>query len=138
MLDLKYCGLYFPGPSFLQDPPGAVGSFSAPGDQVNRPSRSETDRSILFFLHVFLLGFLVEETPCEHRENMQTPHRKARGIAHLRSEEDLPPRANSAPCGNRTHDLLALRLQCKHLSHRAIYWLLLEMYLTVKTSLHFM
>ena len=28
-----------------------------------------------------LLGFLVEETPCEHGENMQTPHRKAREIA---------------------------------------------------------
>src|SRR4029434_8799072 len=34
----------YPGPSFLQDPPGAVGSFSAPGDQVNRPSLSRTDR----------------------------------------------------------------------------------------------
>src|SRR4029434_6702909 len=32
--------LTHPGPSFLQDPPGAVGSFSAPVDQVNRPSRS--------------------------------------------------------------------------------------------------
>src|SRR4029434_3951233 len=40
-----------PGSSLLQDPPGAVGSFSAPGDQVNRPSRSGTDRSVLFFLH---------------------------------------------------------------------------------------
>src|SRR4029434_1458644 len=51
--------LTHPGSSFLQDPPGAVGSFSAPGDQVNCPSRSGTDRSVLFFLHVFLLGFLV-------------------------------------------------------------------------------
>ena len=116
--------LSHPGPSFLQDPPGAVGSFSAPGDQVNRPSRSGTDRIVLFFLHVFLLGFLVEETPCEHGENMQTPHRKAREIAHLstvHSGEDLPPRANSAPCGNRTHYLLAVRRQCrqcKQLSHR--------------------
>src|SRR4029434_270467 len=71
---------------------------------------------------VFLLGFLAEETPCEHGENMQTPHRKAREIAHLstvHSGEDLPPRANSVPCGNQTHDLLAVRLQCKQLSHRA-------------------
>src|SRR4029434_8464267 len=83
--------LSHPGLSFLQDPPGAVGSFSAPGDQENRPSWSGTDRSVLFFLHVFLLGFLAEETPCEHGENMQTPHRKAREIAHLRSGEDLPP-----------------------------------------------
>ena len=58
-----------PGPSFLQDPPGAVGSFSAPGDQVNRPSRSGTDRIVLFFLHVFLLGLLAEETPCEYNNN---------------------------------------------------------------------
>src|SRR4029434_370019 len=34
----------------------------------------------------FLLGFLVEETPCEHGENTQTPHRKAREIAHLSTE----------------------------------------------------
>src|SRR4029434_3800501 len=61
--------------------PGAVGSFAAPGDHVKRLSRPGTDRSVLFFLHVFLLGFLVEETPCEHRENLQTPHRKAREIA---------------------------------------------------------
>src|SRR4029434_2393763 len=33
-----------------------------------------------------LLGSLVEETPCEHGENMQTPHRKAREIAHLSTE----------------------------------------------------
>src|SRR4029434_8945561 len=75
------------------------------------------------FCMFLLLGFLVEETPCEHGENMQTPHRKAREIAHLstvHSGEDLPPRANSAPCGNQTHDLLAVRRQCKHLSHRAI------------------
>src|SRR4029434_10704660 len=57
----------------------------------------------------FLLGFLVEETPCEHGENIQTPHRKAREIAHLSTE------APRAPCGNRTHDLLAVRRQCKHL-----------------------
>ena len=40
-------------------------------------------RTGLFCSHVFLLGFLAEETPCEHGENMQTPHRKAREIAHL-------------------------------------------------------
>ena len=28
-------------------------------------------------LHVFSVGVLSEETPCEHGENMQTPHRKA-------------------------------------------------------------
>ena len=41
-----------PGTSFLQDPLGAVGSFSAPGDQVNRPSRSRTDRRMLCFFIV--------------------------------------------------------------------------------------
>src|SRR4029434_2115463 len=66
--------LNHPGASLLQDPPGAVGSFSAPGDQVNRPSRSGTDRIVLFFWHVFLLGFLAEETPCEHGESIHTPH----------------------------------------------------------------
>src|SRR4029434_5468880 len=72
----------------------------------------------------FLLGSLVEETPCKHRENMQTPHRKAQEIAHLstvHSGEDLPSRANSAPCRNHTHALLAVRRQCKQLSHRAPY-----------------
>src|SRR4029434_4911932 len=68
----------------------------------------------------FLLGYLVEETPCERGENMQTPHRKAREISYL-STEGLG-RTNSAQCGNRTHDLLAVRLQCKQceqLSHCA-------------------
>src|SRR4029434_1067679 len=73
----------------------------------------------------FYVGVLCGGNPCEHGENMQTPHRKAREIAHpstVHSGEDLPPRANSAPCGNRTHELLAVRRQCKQckqLSHRA-------------------
>src|SRR4029434_1026004 len=48
---------------------------------------------VLFFCMFFLLGFLVEETPCEHGENMQTPHRKAQEIAHLSTEGlgDSPP-----------------------------------------------
>src|SRR4029434_3551094 len=71
---------------------------------------------VLLFYMFFLLGSLVEETPCEHGENMQTQHRNARERAHLstvHSGEDLPPRANSAPCGNRTHALLAVRRQRK-------------------------
>src|SRR4029434_5289793 len=95
----------------LTHPPGAVGSFSAPGDQVNRPSRLGTDRSVLFFLHVFLL----EETPCEHGENMQNPHRKAWEIAHLSTEglgRTCSPEPTCAPCGKQTHDLLAVRRQC--------------------------
>src|SRR4029434_3270341 len=108
---VNFCSAF--NPSRIVPPPGAVGSFSAPGDQVNRPSRSGTDRIVLFFLHVFLLGLFAEETPCEHRENMQTPGDSPLEIAHLstvHSGEDLPPRANSAPCWNRTHDLLAVRL----------------------------
>src|SRR4029434_5251572 len=81
----------YPGPSFLQDAPGAVGSFSAPGDQVNRPSRSGTDRRMFCFCMFFLLGFLVEEIPCEHGENMQTPHRKAWEITHLSLGRTYPP-----------------------------------------------
>src|SRR4029434_6079849 len=52
-----------------------------PGTKSSDPSVSVRDgqESVLFFLHVFLLGFLVEETPCEHGENMQTPHRKRPG-----------------------------------------------------------
>src|SRR4029434_5379782 len=59
-------------------------AFRRPGTKSSDPSWSGTDISVL--LHVFLLGFLVEETPCEHGENMQTPHRKAREIAHLSTE----------------------------------------------------
>src|SRR4029434_8137225 len=75
--------------------------------EVNCPSVVRDGHVFCYFACFFLLGSLVEETPCEHGENMQTPHRKAREIAHLstvHSGEDLPPRANSAPCGNRTHD----------------------------------
>src|SRR4029434_6198256 len=57
---------------------------------------------VLFFLHVFLLGFLVEETPCEHGENMQTPHRKAREIARLSTEglgRTCPPEPTAPHAG---------------------------------------
>src|SRR4029434_9612524 len=61
-----------PGPSFLQDPPGAVGSCAAPGDQVSRPSRSRTDRRMFCFCMFFLLGFFfLEETPYEHANSTQ-------------------------------------------------------------------
>src|SRR4029434_7146427 len=86
------------------------------------PSLVSDGHVFCYFGMFFLLGSLVEETPCEHGENMQTPHRKAWEIAHLstvHSGEELPPRAHSAPCGNRTHALLAVRQQCKQLSHRA-------------------
>ena len=47
-------------------------------------------------MHVFLLGFLVEETPSEHRENMQNPHRKAREIAHMEAWGEPTPTAPHA------------------------------------------
>ena len=104
---------------------GQLCSAQGPSE-VNCPSLVRDGHVFCYFACFFLLGSLGEETPCEHGENMQTPHRKAQEIAHLstvHSGEDLPPRANSAPCGNRTHDLLAVRRQCKQckqLSHRAV------------------
>src|SRR4029434_293424 len=71
--------------------PGAVGSlYGARGPSqvimsVLARDRQESDL-FLFFGMFFLLGFLVGETPCKHGENMQTPHRKAREIAHLSTE----------------------------------------------------
>src|SRR4029434_6248401 len=44
-------------------------AFRRPATKSSDPSWSGTDSSVL--LHVLLLGFLVEETPCEHGENMQ-------------------------------------------------------------------
>src|SRR4029434_9040023 len=72
--------------------------------EVNCPIFGQGWTCVLLFCMFYVLWSLVEETPCEHGENMQTPHRKAREITHLstvHSGEDLPPRANSAPCGNR-------------------------------------
>src|SRR4029434_3330291 len=49
-------------------------------------------------------------SPCSQGENMHTPHRPAREIAHLSTEG--APSPNSAPCGNRTQDLLAVKHIC--------------------------
>src|SRR4029434_1314738 len=91
---------FFPSLSFLQDPRSCGQILSARGpSEVNCPSLVRDGHVFCCSACFFLLGFLVEETPCEHGENMQTPHRKAREIAHLstvHSGEDLPPRANSA------------------------------------------
>lgn len=71
--------LTHPGPSFLlQDPPGAVGSFSAPGGP-SEPSVWVTDgqENVLFFACFFPVGGSYWSKPsCEHGKNMQTPHRK--------------------------------------------------------------
>src|SRR4029434_5881050 len=64
--------------------------------EVNCPSLVRDGHVFCYFFMFFLLGFLLEGTSREHGENMQTPHRKAREIAHLstvHSGEDLPPRA---------------------------------------------
>ena len=93
-------------------PPRSSGQLlSARGP--SEPSVSVTDgQENVLFLHVFPVGVPLEETPCEHGENMQTPHRKTREIAHLSLG-----RTYSAPCRNR--GILAVKRQCKHLSHRA-------------------
>src|SRR4029434_11278143 len=84
------------------------------------PRRQSQERQSqdLFFCSsaCFYVGALCGGNPCEHGENMQTPHKKAREIAHL-STKGLVPSNNSAPCGNRTQDFLAVRRQCKQLSH---------------------
>src|SRR4029434_5132874 len=46
--------------------------------EVNCPSLVRDGHVFCSFCMFFLLGSLVEETPCEHGENMQSPHRKAR------------------------------------------------------------
>src|SRR4029434_11247887 len=91
--------LTHPGLSFLQGSQEQWAAFMAPGTKPSDHVQcwSGTDRRVILsvLLHVFMLGLLAEETPCEHGENMQTPHRKAREIAHLNtvhSGEDLPPR----------------------------------------------
>src|SRR4029434_439274 len=78
-------------PSWTVLPPGPQEQWvalMAPGDQVKLTVHLGQGRTgkCSVLLHIFLLGFLVEETPCEHGENMQTPHRKAREIAHLSTE----------------------------------------------------
>ena len=54
------------------------------GQRLWRPGTKSSDHVRLgqvragecsVLLLVFLLGFVVEETPCEHGDNMQTPHR---------------------------------------------------------------
>ena len=58
-----------PGLSFLQGSREQWAAFMAPGDQVKwsfRLGQGRTGGECSVLLHVFLLGFLVEETPCEH------------------------------------------------------------------------
>ena len=72
----------FPSQTVL--PPGPQGSLRRPGTKWSEPSIQGQTGECSVLLHVFLLGFLVEETPCEHGENMQTPHRKTREIAVIK------------------------------------------------------
>src|SRR4029434_6815485 len=76
----------------------------APGE-VNRTKRTDEECSVLFACF-FLLGFLVEETPCEHGENMQTPHRKAQERAHLSCEAAV--QAPEPPCHSESHRVTLL------------------------------
>src|SRR4029434_4500528 len=54
------------------------------------PRRQSQERQSqdLFFCSsaCFYVGVLCGGNPCEHEENLQTPHRKAREIAHLSTE----------------------------------------------------
>src|SRR4029434_3752829 len=59
--------------------------------EVNCPSLVRDGHVVCYFACFFLLGSLVEETPCEHGENMQTPHRKAR--------ETCPPEPTAPHAG---------------------------------------
>src|SRR4029434_293367 len=84
-----------------QGAPGAVGSLlrrtgTRPSVQSNL-GQGQDRRAI--FLHVFVLGSLVEETPCEHGENMQTPHRKAREIALCTLGRTCPPEPTAPHAG---------------------------------------
>ena len=56
--------------------PGAVGSLDGargPSQVIMSGPWSGTDRRVILSVlrHVFLLGFLVEETPCEHANSTQ-------------------------------------------------------------------
>ena len=84
-----------------------------------------------------LLGFLVEETPCEHGENMQTPHRRAREIAHCALWGGPAPQSQQRPMRESNHDLLAVRQQCKQckqLSHRATCVMMVNMLVYMQVS----
>ena len=113
-------------PSRIVPPPGSSRSsgqlLSARGP--SEPSVSVRDgQECVLFACFFLLGFLVEETPCEHGENMQTPHRKAREIAHLSTEglgRTCPPEPTAPHAGIEPMTFLLSRRQCKHLSHHAM------------------
>src|SRR4029434_7614060 len=88
---VNFSSAFFPSRTVL--PPGPQEQWAAfsPGTKSSGQSvlvRACTGECSVL-LHVFLLGFLVEETPCEHGENMYTPHRKAREIAHLSQQRPM-------------------------------------------------
>src|SRR4029434_2924535 len=99
-----FCAFCHPGLSLREDPPRSSRQLvSARGpSQVNCPSLVRDGHVFCSFCMFFLLGFLVEETPYEHGENMQTPHRKAREIAHLSTEglgRTCPPEPTTPHAG---------------------------------------
>src|SRR4029434_3530834 len=74
---------FFPSWTVLpQGPPQEQwAACSARGpSEVNCPCLVRDGHVFCYFACFFLLESLVEETPCEHGENMQTPHRKARAL----------------------------------------------------------
>src|SRR4029434_4209487 len=81
-------------PSRIVLPPGQLLSARGPGE-MNRLSWSGTDEESSVLLHVFSVGVF-------SGENMQTPHRKAREIAHLSTEglgRTCPPEPTAPHAG---------------------------------------
>src|SRR4029434_7181641 len=94
----EICLLPLTHPGILVLPQGSGQLCSARGpSEVNCPSLVRDGHEFCYFCMFLLLGFLVEETPCEHGENMQTPHRKAREIAHLSTLGRTCPPEPTAP-----------------------------------------
>ena len=120
------CSLHFSHPGILpQGQPGAVGepAMQRPGTKSKCQSclgQGQDCFEHLLFLHVFVVVGFDGGNLGEHRENMQTPHRKAREQAPTCcTMRDLNPRPSCCeatvlrtepPCPNGTA-----------LLHRALY-----------------
>src|SRR4029434_6728197 len=102
-----------PGPSFLQDPPGAVGSFSAPGDQVNRLGHGRTEECSVFAC--FFCWGSYWRKPLVNTGRTCKLHTERPGVSLTYPQGPTAPHAGIKP------SVLAVRRQCKHLSHRATH-----------------
>src|SRR4029434_9806423 len=65
-------------------PPSRAARSSGQPLWPRRQSQERQSQDLFFCSSAcFYVGVLCGGNPCEHGENMQTPHRKAREIAHL-------------------------------------------------------